>query len=344
MANENKMVGVLGAGSFGTALSYLLSTQSDVMVFTRREAVLNSVNDENQLNNTKLPKNVRATSDYEAFAAECPVIFPVVPSKYFREMMQEVGQYLRPYHILIHGTKGLDAYPIPEEDDVPSKSQIFTMSQVIKQESPVVKVGCLSGPNLAEEILEGQPAATVIASKFNEVIEIGQSLLKSTHFHVFGSHQIYGAELAGVFKNVFAIASGILGGQNLGYNLRALLITRGLVEMIHLGRAMGAEVRPFLGTAGMGDLIATASTTKSRNYTVGFRLGKGETLKAILKDLPEVAEGVRTLQIIKGLADELNVNVPITQVVYRILYKQMPVEKAMQYLMSYPYAKDVDFL
>jgi len=321
MANENKMVGVLGAGSFGTALSYLLSTQSDVMVFTRREAVLNSVNDENQLNNTKLPKNVRATSDYEAFAAECPVIFPVVPSKYFREMMQEVGQYLRPYHILIHGTKGLDAYPIPEEDDVPSKSQIFTMSQVIKQESPVVKVGCLSGPNLAEEILEGQPAATVIASKFNEVIEIGQSLLKSTHFHVFGSHQIYGAELAGVFKNVFAIASGILGGQNLGYNLR-----------------------PFLGTAGMGDLIATASTTKSRNYTVGFRLGKGETLKAILKDLPEVAEGVRTLQIIKGLADELNVNVPITQVVYRILYKQMPVEKAMQYLMSYPYAKDVDFL
>ena len=218
------------------------------------------------------------------------------------------------------------------------------MSEVIRQESVVVRVGCLSGPNLAKEINEGQPTATVIASKFEEVVAVGKKVLSSRHFQVFGTYEILGAELAGALKNIIAIGSGILGGLGLGKNIQSLLITRGLMEMIYFGKALGASPKPFVGTAGIGDLVCTATSNDSRNYSLGYQMGQGKTVDEILASMPEVAEGVRTLKIAKHLADHLKLHVPITQMLYKAVHEGYDMGHAIEYLMRYPYYVDVDFM
>jgi glycerol-3-phosphate dehydrogenase (NAD(P)+) len=225
-----------------------------------------------------------------------------------------------------------------------TRGSVRTMSEVIREESVVLRVGCLSGPNLASEIFEGQPTATVIGSKFEEVIETGKKLLSSKQFQVFGTYEILGAELAGALKNIIAIGSGILGGLGMGKNIQALLITRGLMEMIYFGKAFGATPKPFVGTAGIGDLVCTATSMSSRNYTFGFRLGSGEQRDDIIASMPEIAEGVRTLKIAKHLADHLKLHVPITQMLYRAVYEGYEMRQAIDYLMRYPYYVDVDFI
>jgi glycerol-3-phosphate dehydrogenase (NAD(P)+) len=262
-------------------------------------------------------------------------------------MMQTFSPFLRPYHILIHGTKGFDLKNLTEQELKEGKitrSGVRTMSEVIREESVVVRVGCLSGPNLASEIMAGQPTATVIGSKFDEVVSTGKKVLSSKYFQVFGTYEILGAELAGALKNTIAIGSGILGGLGLGKNLQALLINRGLMEMIYYGKALGSSPKPFVGTAGIGDLICTATSMSSRNYTFGFRLGQGEKTADILASMPEVAEGVRTLKIAKHLADHLKLHVPITQMLYRAVHEGYDIQQAIEYLMRYPYYVDVDFI
>ena len=195
---------------------------------------------------------------------------------------------------MIHGTKGFDLTGVSEDvmaDHPITRKNVHTMSEVIRQESVVVRIGCLSGPNLSAEIMEGQPTATVIASRFNEVIKLGRKVLDSQQFHVFGSHELMGAELAGALKNAIAIGSGILGGLGMGKNIQAMLITRGLMEMVYFGKAMGANSKAFIGTAGIGDLVATATSTKSRNYTFGMRMAKGESLEEISNTMPGTCRG-----------------------------------------------------
>ena len=224
------------------------------------------------------------------------------------------------------------------------RKNIHTMSEIIIEESVVVRVGCLSGPNLSKEIMAGQPTATVIGSKFSEVIKVGRRVLDSKMFHVFGTHEILGAELAGALKNAIAIGSGILGGMGMGKNIQAMLITRGLIEMVYIGRAMGTESKAFIGTAGIGDLVATATSKNSRNYTFGTRLAKGESLKEISETMPELAEGVRTLKIMKHLSQHYKLHTPITNMLYAVVFENFNIERALHYLMSYPYSVDVDFL
>jgi glycerol-3-phosphate dehydrogenase (NAD(P)+) len=258
-------------------------------------------------------------------------------------MMQQLSPFLSPTHFLIHGTKGLDIATLEKGESL-RPEHIKTMSQVIQEESIVCRIGCLSGPNLSKEIMEGQPAATLIASPFTEVIKAGQAVLKSNRFQVYGDHDIIGAELAGALKNIIALAAGILGGKGLGKNLWALLVTRGLSEMIHIGKAVGAETKPFLGVAGIGDLVATASSPNSRNYKAGYRLGQGETLQDIMKTSVDVIEGVKTLETIRALGAHLKITTPIVEILYRVFFKQMPIDTAIQVLITYPYAVDVDFL
>ena len=169
-------------------------------------------------------------------------------------------------------------------------------------------------------------------------------MLSSRHFQVFGTYDTLGAELAGALKNVIAVGSGILGGMGMGKNIQALLITRGLMEMIYFGKAFGASAKPFVGTAGIGDLVCTATSMSSRNYTFGYQLGQGRTVDEILDSMPEVAEGVRTLKIAKHLADRLKLHVPITQMLYRAVYEGYDMNQAIEYLMRYPYYVDVDFM
>ena len=344
-----RTIGVIGAGTFGTAIANLLSRRADeVLLFTRRTEKAERINRERRLHGIDLPTNISIITDRAAFTQRCTLIYPVVPSTAFRAMMRTFASHLRPYHILIHGTKGFDLH-IPEEaeqdpDFKVGRRHINTMTEVIRQESVVVRVGCLAGPNLASEILEGQPTATVIASRFQEVIDLGQESLSTGNFHVFGTQQLLGAELAGAMKNSIAIGSGILQGKGYGKNLQALLINRGLNEMIAIGRAMGATPHAFLGTAGIGDLVCTATSTKSRNFTFGTRLGGGDSVAEIKASMPELAEGVRTLQFVRYLTQHYGIQTPIHEMLYRVIYDGVDIDVAIKFLMRYPYVVDVDFL
>ena len=340
-------IGIIGGGSFGTAIAKLLSINCDVLMYLRNPAIVDSINKQEEHYGVVLSKRVRATNDIAEICEKCHLMFPVVPSSAFRSMMRQLSPYLHPYHQLIHATKGFDLYGM-DEDEIEKKgvrpNNICTMSEIIRQESVVVRVGCLSGPNLAKEIMEGQPTATLIASKFDEVINAGKKALSSPLFHVFGSHDILGAELAGALKNTVALGSGLLKGYGLGKNIQSMLITRGLTEMIYFGKAIGANAEAFLGTAGIGDLIATATSSKSRNYTFGYRIGAGESLEEIQASMPELAEGVRTLKMTRHLAKHYGLRVPITEMLYRIIFEGFSVQKAMDYLMTFPYDIDVDFM
>jgi glycerol-3-phosphate dehydrogenase (NAD(P)+) len=336
--------GIIGSGSFGLALSKLLSHNTHVLILVRDPGLAASINREHTLRGVPLSGRVQATTSSEQLAEECQTIFPAVPSQNFREMMRTVGPFLRPRHYLIHCTKGFDVTAPPETQYGLSRQQIHTMSEVIAEESPVVRIGCLSGPNIAQEIIDGQPTATVIASEFSEVIKVGQQLLSSRLFFVFGAHDIIGAEIAGALKNIYALGSGYLAGKQLGKNIQSMLITRGLHEIVYFGKAMGAATGAFLGTAGIGDLIATSTSPDSRNYRFGYRLGQGENLTDVRASFSETAEGVRTLSIAMQLADHYQIRVPITFMLYKIVYDNYSFASAMDYLMKYPYALDVDFI
>jgi len=344
---SNKPVGVIGTGSFGTAVANILAESSEVLFYGRSSEVIEEIKGTRVSSNQEILEGVIPTNDLLEVASSCDVIFPVVSSSGFREMMQNLGPHLHPYHMLIHGTKGLDIQMTEAEFTDKKKfnlTKIKTMSQVILDESVVVRVGCLAGPNLARELADKQPAATVVASHFQEVIHEGQRLLRNDRFRVYGNDDLRGIELAGVLKNIIAIASGSLSGLGLGENARALLVSRGMVEMIHLGKAFGTTVHPFLGIAGIGDLVATCSSSLSRNFTVGYRLAKGETLSQILETMEEVAEGVNTVHIMKFVADHMKVRAPITQALFQVLFGDMKVEKALEGLMRFPLHADIDFL
>lgn len=340
-------VGVVGAGSFGTTIATLLAHNTEVLIFSRRDEVIHNINQHNTHLNIKLNEKIKATGDIKDITNRCKLIFPVLPSSSFRNTMKSMAPYLTPEHILIHGTKGLDISGVPIDDLMKvnlSSKHIYTMSTVIKQETSVIRIGCLAGPNLYKEILEGQPTACVIASEFDEVIKIGSEYLSSRFFFVFGSYDMVGAEMAGALKNIIAVASGMLEGRGLGKNIQAMLITRGLRELIELGRAVGATHRSFLGTAGIGDLIATATSNKSRNFTFGYRYAKGEKMDDIIKDMQEIVEGVRTVRIAHQLARYHHIRVPIINMIYSVLFEEMDVNKAIEFLMRYPYLPDVDFI
>ena len=328
-------------------MANLMALNTEVYMYSRNAELAATLQKDRYRFGVKLHDRVHVVNDFPEVARRCQLLFPIVPSDNFRGMMQSITEYLEPAHVLIHGTKGFDITGV-ELDDIAerglSRRQMHTMTDVIKQESVVVRVGALTGPNLARELLDGQPSASVVASKFDEVIERAQLVLASQQLHVFQTHDLLGAELAGVLKNVIALGSGMLKGHGLGKNVQAMLITRGLHEMIYFGRALGSENRAFFGTAGIGDLIATATSRKSRNYTFGYRLGSGETLAEVRQTSQELAEGVRTLMITRHLAKSLRLRVPITEMLYRIVFEGYPIKEAMDFLITYPYEIDVDFL
>lgn len=347
--SEKVPVAVIGAGSFGTVIANLLAENGPVILYARREEVVERINSTRKNKGQDIHVNVTATHDIEYLCDNCYLIFPSVPSANFRAMMKEFSPFLQPDHILIHCTKGFDIGPLTEEEllhpEVSLKpSQIFTMSEVILQESNVLRVGCLSGPNLSGEIANHQPAATVIASSFDEVIREGQFAIRSRRFQAYGSRDILGVELGGILKNTMAIAAGGLGGLGFGQNAMSFLISRGLGEIIRLGDALGAEKEAFLGLAGIGDLIATCTSEMSRNYIVGKRIALGEKLDYILETSDEVAEGVKTVSICKKLGESLGIRLPITNTIYRVLFEDLTAEEGLGNLMEYRWGTDVDFM
>jgi glycerol-3-phosphate dehydrogenase (NAD(P)+) len=346
--SSDKPVGVIGAGNFGSAIANIIALNRKVMLYARDEKVVEHILDKRTNRGHKMHENIEPTNDLAHLARNCEVIFPIVPSSRFRSMMKDLSPFLHPYHILIHGTKGFDI-KLPKGETLETvktlnRSHVKTMSEVIREESVVVRVGCLAGPNLAKEMALRQPGATVVASPFQEVFKTGQRLLRNDRFQVYENKDLLGVELAGVLKNIIAIASGALSGLGYGENAKGLLISRGAVEMVYLGRALGGETRAFLGVAGIGDLVTTCNSPNSRNYTVGFRLAKGEKLVDILNDMDEVAEGVNTVRIARKCAEFYGVRALITDRLYKVLFEGMTVEEALEYLMRYPLNIDIDFI
>ncbi len=345
---SEKPVGVIGAGNFGSAIANILSSQTNVLLYARDPNIVQHIRGNKENRGHSFNDRVTPTSDMAQLARECDVIFPIVPSAHFRAMMKTLSPFLHPYHMLIHGTKGFDLMLPPgqtlETSKVLNRDHVKTMSEVIREESVVVRVGCLAGPNLSKELALRQPSATVIASPFQEVIQIGKKLLRNDRFQVYGNNDLVGVEMAGVLKNIIAIASGALSGLGFGENAKGLLISRGAVEMIYLGRALGGNTKAFLGLAGIGDLVTTCNSPMSRNFTVGYRLAKGETLPQILEGMHEVAEGVNTIRIVKKCADYYKVRAPITDRLYKVLFEGMTVPEALEHLMRYPLDVDIDFI
>jgi glycerol-3-phosphate dehydrogenase (NAD(P)+) len=348
MSNSALKIGILGAGKFGTALASIIARKHDVLMFTRQEENILSINRDHQHSylGYVLSDRVVATNDIEKLCDQCQLIFPVIPSEIFREVMKQFNPYLRPDHFLIHGTKGLYVEPtfFENKQGTLRRNEVLTMSEIIEQETSVLRIGCISGPNLSEEIMEGQPTATVVSSKFREVILAGKNALNTKVFRVFESTEIKGAELAGTLKNIIAIGSGILAGKGLGKNMQAMLITKGLSEIVHLGKSLDISPSIFLGTAGLGDVIATATSVKSRNFRFGKAIGAGRSVQEIMVSSDELVEGYRTLKIAHGLIKHYKLRLPITTLLYRMVYEAYDLQLAIEYLMQFPYDKDVGFL
>lgn len=347
-SSKSKKIGVVGVGSFGTAIANMLAEKNEVMVYARKEEVVEEINTAHRTSGREINPRIRATFSPEELCKSCNILFFMIPSAAFSEVVRNFGPFLYPYHLIIHGTKGLALNLGPTEslDTVQKlkRSQILTMSEVILQETVAVRVGCLAGPNISKELILGQPAATVIASKYNEVILEGQRLLRSEKFQVYGNSDIIGVELSGVLKNIIAIASGALAGLGLGENAKGLLISRGMVEMVHLSKALGGSVQSVMGLAGIGDLVTTCNSVDSRNFTIGFRLAKGESLDQILATMDEVAEGVNTIRVMDAFIKTAGIRAPITENLHRVLFEDLAIEDALQFLMKYPFSVDVDFV
>ncbi len=344
---DQRPVGIIGAGNFGKAVANIIAENRDVLLFTRQPDKAQRINTTHEIDGVRLSARVFATTSLKELAEQCRTIFPIVPSRRFREMMQDLAPYLNPSHFLIHGTKGFALRDI-DEDELPyrpfTRKNVCLMSEVIRQESCVLRIGTISGPNLAKEILAGKPAGTLVSSNFEEVIQEARLLLSSERFRVFTSTDVKGTELAGALKNIIAILSGILAARDMGLNLQALLITKGLAEMIRFAKGWGADEKTFLGTAGIGDLIATAMSPDSRNYRFGYRIGSGERLIQIQANLNELVEGIRTLIIVYHLSRHQRLRLPIIHTLYRIVFEDYPIEEAVRYLMTFPFDVDVNFL
>jgi glycerol-3-phosphate dehydrogenase (NAD(P)+) len=247
-----------------------------------------------------------------------------VPSHGLREIAFAIGRFMTGEHVIVHATKGIE------------RESYKRMSEVVREETCVRKIGVLSGPNLARELALRQPTGTLIASHYDDVVQRCQRLLGNGYFRVYQSRDVVGAEVGGAFKNVVAIAAGVADGMGLGENSKALLITRGLAEMAKLGIAMGGELATFAGMAGIGDLIATCSSSLSRNHQVGMRLARGESLEHIQTHMQMVAEGVKTTRAISDFARRHDLELPIVSAVYRLLYEGCDIATALHGLMAMP--------
>ncbi len=332
-------IGVIGAGRFGTAIANLLAQKNKVILYARKKEAVENMIKKRIAAKQKLANNILPTHSLKEVAQQCEVIFIIISATGFKNLIQKLSPFLSPYHIIIHGIKGFIS-----TQDFRGRYTIKTMSQIIVEESVIVKVGCISGPNLVSELAKKQPAATVVASQFEEVIKIVQLLLKNNIFQVYSSKDIIGVELCGALKNIIAIAAGCLSGMQYGDNTKALLLSRGMIEMIYIGKILGASVAPFIGLAGIGDLAATCANHSSRNFTFGYQLAQGKDMKTILHNIQETVEGINTVKMIKEYIQPKPIRAPITEMVYRMIFEKLTAQKALHVLMKYPFNVDVDFL
>jgi len=327
---------VLGGGSFGTAMANTaVRNGCDTMIWIRDEATAKEIN-ETHINRRYLPdfqleQDLRAVSDLETAVRDRDIILVAIPSHSFRDVLRQIKPFISAQAV-VSLTKGIEA-----------KTFSF-MSDIIREELPAVPYGVLSGPNLAKEIMQGMPAGTVIASESELVRYAVQQALHSALFRVFGSDDVHGVELGGALKNIYAVAMGMGAAYNIGENTKSMIITRALAEMSRFAVKLGANPLTFLGLSGVGDLFATCNSPLSRNYQVGYAVGKGKTLEQATTELGQTAEGINTIVQVKARSEELDVYMPITCALYAVIFEGAPPMSIAVSLMKNGHRSDVEFV
>ncbi len=315
MNGSKKVIGVLGGGSWGTALAQLAANNGyRVIMWCYEPDVAESIN-KNKENyryhpGIKLSDNIHATLEVAEAVEGMEIIVSAVPSFAVREIWDRAKGYVSEKAVVVSATKGI------EEDT------LMRMSEVILQVTGEnTRVAVLSGPSFAKEVIRGLPAAVTVASSHEDASRLACEVFHSSRFRTYIHHDVAGVEIGGAIKNVMAIAVGLSDGLGFGLNTRAALITRGLHEIMRLGVKIGADPVTFSGLSGMGDLVLTATGDLSRNRRVGLGLARGKKLEQVLKELGEVAEGVKTAPVALALASKYNVEMPITREVNAILFE-----------------------
>lgn len=327
-----KRIAVIGAGSWGTALSIVAGRVGhEVSLWSRNERVVDEINDRRvnsaYLTSSVIPANVRATSELSEALTDAELILLAAPSHVTRELLMRMLAHLEPHMIFVSATKGIE---------IDSGKRI---SEVVGEVVGTIfepRFVCLSGPSFAKEVVAGQPTAVVAASINEEDSLLVQKELSFESLRIYTNADVVGTEFGGAVKNVMAVASGIVTGLGLGSNSVAALITRGLAEIARLALAQGARTETLMGLAGLGDLVLTCTGGLSRNRHVGIELGKGRRIEDIVNDMHEVAEGIKTTLAVRMLGSKLGIEMPITSEVHAVLYESKPALEAANMLMTRP--------
>ena len=331
-------IGVVGAGSWGTALANLLAVKGyaiDQWVYEKevRDQILTTRENSVFLPGIKLSSNLHPSNEMAEVVSAKDLVVVVVPSHVFRDTTLKMAELVSNQTIIASASKGI-------ENDTH-----LTMTGVLQQtlsNIPLEQLAVISGPSFASEVARNLPTVVTAASKSPNTAELVQQVLATPYFRVYTSDDLIGVELGGSLKNVIAIAAGVIDGLELGLNTRAALITRGMTEIRRLGLRLGANPRTFTGLAGFGDLILTCTGHLSRNHTVGKKIGQGEKVKDILQQMRMVAEGVKTAKSVYNLSRDLQVEMPICHETYRILYEDLSPREAVTRLMTRDLKQELD--
>ena len=335
---ENGRVGVIGAGSWGTTLAHLLASKDYRVDLWVRETDLCRIIAERHENpdylaGFRVSENITPHNDLEPVVRGHDLLFMVVPSHVYRQVAERMARLIQPGTVVVNASKGIE------------NETLLTMSGIWKSILPnagEIEVLCLSGPSFAVEVIKELPSAVTLAGENMQTLCEVQRVASTSNFRVYTSLDRIGVELAGALKNVIALAAGACDGLGLGHNTRAALITRGLAEIARLGVKMGANPFTFSGLAGIGDLVLTCTGDLSRNRTVGMQLGQGRKIKDILGEMRMVAEGVKTTRSACFLARRMDVEMPITERVYQVLYEDKNPRDAVRELMERDLKPELD--
>jgi len=319
-------ISVIGSGSWGIALSIYLAKQGNtIKVWSFDENEKNKINEEKKcifLPNIELPEGIVCTNSYEEALEGAEIILHVTPSKFVRNTIKGYKEFIKPEQILLMCSKGFEA------------ETNLTLDDVIKEELPNVKYGILSGPSHAEEVAIGVPTALVVASTDDEVNTKVSNVFKSKLLRIYHTTDVKGVELGGALKNIIAFCAGAAVGLNFGDNTFAMLATRGLVEVARLGVAMGGDLKTFYGLTGLGDLIVTCGSQHSRNRRAGELIAKGFSVEEAKKQIGMTIESIDNIEVAYALAKKYNVEMPIVETAYKVLFEDLNPKDAVEVLMT----------
>ena len=325
--DSNKKVGIIGAGSFGTALAMVLANKGHQVTLWARDFMQISYMEKNLENkhylpDVKLPETIEFTSDLETAVSGKDYLVFAVPAQSFRGVFEKSCQYFDSSVPVINVAKGIE------------KGTMMRLSEVAEKIRPDVRYAALSGPSHAEEVAREMPT-TVVAACFDHDLAVEvQQLFNTDKFRVYSNQDLLGVELGGALKNIIALGAGICDGMGYGDNTKAALMTRGITEMTRLGYALGADMATFSGLAGIGDLIVTCTSMHSRNRRCGILIGQGMDPQKATEEIGMVVEGISTAEAAFSLAEVSNVEMPITENIYKVIHGELSVQQAVEQLMG----------